>query len=172
MSINVEIRPERSGDQSGIRRVNERAFAQSSEADIVDAVRSAGAMTLSLVALLRGEVVGHILFSPVTVQSPNGNFDAVGLAPMAVVPELQKNGIGSQLVQRGLAELCAAGHELVVVLGHPAYYPRFGLVKASTYGIRSEYDVPDEVFMALELKPGVLRGRGGGVVRYRPEFAA
>jgi len=152
--------------------VNERAFAQSSEADIVDAVRSAGAMTLSLVALLRGEVVGHILFSPVTVQSPNGNFDAVGLAPMAVVPELQKNGIGSQLVQRGLAELRAAGHELVVVLGHAAYYRRFGFVKASTYGIRSEYRVPDEVFMALELKPGALRGHVGGVVRYRPEFAA
>jgi len=91
---------------------------------------------------------------------------------MAVVPELQKNGIGSQLVQSGLAELRAAGHELVVVLGHPAYYPRFGFGKASTYGIRSEYAVPDEVFMALELKPGVLRGRGGGVVRYRPEFAA
>ena len=89
---------------------------------------------------------------------------------MAVVPELQKNGIGSQLGQRGLAELRAAGHELVVVLGHPAYYPRFGFVKASTYEIRSA--VPDEVFMALELKPGVLRGRGGGVVRYRPEFAA
>jgi len=91
---------------------------------------------------------------------------------MAVVPELQKNGIGSQLGQRGLAALRAAGHELVVVLGHPAYYPRFGFGKASTYGIRSEYAVPDEVFMALELKPGVLRGRGGGVVRYRPEFAA
>src|SRR5262249_6004038 len=147
MSMSVEIRPERSGDESGIRRVNERAFAQSSEADIVDAVRSAGAMTLSLVALLRGEVVGHILFSPVTAQSPNGNFDDVGLAPMAVVPELQKNGIGSRLVQSGLAELRAAGHELVVVLGHPAYYPRFGFGKASTYEIRSA--VPDEVFMAL-----------------------
>jgi putative acetyltransferase len=172
MRMSIEIRPERPEHQEGVRRVNERAFAQSTEADIVDALRRAGATTLSLVALLRGEVVGHILFSPVTVLSPTGDFDAVGLAPMAVLPEFQRNGIGSQLVQRGLAELRAARHELVIVLGHAEYYPRFGFVKASTYGIRSEYDVPDEVFMALELKPGVLRGRGGGVARYRPEFAA
>src|SRR5262249_41341799 len=142
------------------------------EADIVDAVRSNGATTLSLVALLRGELVGHILFSPVIVHSPKGDFDAVGLGPMAVMPEFQRNGIGSQLVERGLTELRAACHQLVIVLGHAEYYPRFGFAKASAFGIRSEYDVSDDVFMALELTPGVLRGRGGGGVRYRPEVAA
>src|SRR5262245_10451454 len=105
MSISVEIRREQAEDRAEIRRVNERAFGQPSEVDIVDAVRSNGATTLSLVALLRGELVGHILFSPVIVHSPKGDFDAVGLGPMAVMPEFQRNGIGSQLVERGLTEL-------------------------------------------------------------------
>jgi len=172
MSMSIEIRRERPGDEAGIRMVNECAFAQPNEADLVDAVRTAGAATLSLVAVLKDELVGHILFTPVTVQSPKGDFEAVGLAPMAVMPGLQRNGIGSQLVSRGLAELRAAGHEVVVVVGHAEYYPRFGFVKASGYGIRWEHQVPDEVFMALELKPGALRGLGGGVVRFRAEFAA
>ena len=89
---------------------------------------------------------------------------------MAVLPELQRSGIGSFLVPAGLAGLRAAGHEVVIVLGHPEYYPRFGFLKASTYGIRWEHGARDEAFMVLKLKPGVLAHRGG-VVRYRPEFS-
>jgi putative acetyltransferase len=166
----IEVRHERPEDQAHVRRVNELAFGQPNEADLVDALRAAGAATVSMVAVRAGQVVGHILFSPVTVGSPSGDFSAIGLAPMAVLPDRQRRGIGSRLVRAGLDELRRAGHEIVVVLGHPAYYPRFGFVRASTHGIRWEQDVPDDVFLLLELRPGALAGRGG-VVRYRPEFA-
>jgi putative acetyltransferase len=166
----MEIRREQPEDRAEVRRVNQRAFAQPDEANLVDALRSADAVTLSLVAVDGGKVVGHILFSPVAVQSPQGDFSAIGLGPMAVLPESQKSGVGSQLVRVGLAELARLGHAVVIVLGHPDYYPRFGFVRASTCGIRWELEAPDEAFMVLELKPGALAGRGG-IVRYRPEFA-
>ena len=124
---------------------------------------------LSLVAVEDGRVVGHILFSPVTIESGERTFSAVGLAPMAVLPELQHRGVGSQLVKAGLDECRKAGCERVVVLGHPEYYPRFGFVPASRYGIGCEYDVPDEVFMALELREGVLLDCHG-IAKYQPEF--
>jgi putative acetyltransferase len=169
--FSVTVRREIPADHADVRRVNELAFMQPAEADLVDALRAAGAATLSLVAVHEGRVMGHILFSPVTVASPSGDFVAVGLAPMAVLPELQKQGVGSLLVRAGLNELRHAGHEVVVVLGHPGYYPRFGFARAGAHGIRWEHDAPDEAFMVLELRPSALRGRGG-VVRYRPEFDA
>jgi putative acetyltransferase len=165
----VTLRTELPADHAGVRRVNELAFGQPGEADVVDALRAAGAATLSLVAVDGDRVVGHILFSPVTVASPSGDFTALGLAPMAVLPELHRRGVGSRLVRAGLDELRRAGHEVVVVLGHPGYYPRFGFERASARGIRWEHDAPDEAFLVLELRPGALRGRGG-VVRYRPEL--
>ena len=171
MAGDVEVRLERPEDCAQVRWVNEFAFGQPGEANLVDALRSAAAVTLSLVAVREGTVAGHILFSPVTVTSPSGEFSAIGLAPMAVLPEFQTSGIGSMLVRAGLSELSRAGHDVVVVLGHAEYYPRFGFVRASTYRIRWEQDAPDEAFMVLELRPGVLAGRGG-VVRYHPEFAA
>jgi putative acetyltransferase len=170
-AVPFSVRPEIPADHAEVRRVNELAFGQPAEADLVDALRAAGAATLSLVAVHEGRVAGHILFSPVTVASPSGDFAAVGLAPMAVLPELQKQGVGSLLVRAGLDELRRAGHEVVVVLGHPVYYPRFGFARAGARGIRFEHDAPDKAFMVLELRPGALRGRGG-VVRYRPEFDA
>jgi putative acetyltransferase len=169
MPSNVEIRQERPEDRAAVRGVNALAFEQSAEADLVEALHEAKAVTLSLVAVRGGQIVGHILFSPVRIQSPSGDFGAIGLGPMAVLPEHQGCGIGSRLVLAGMAELLLAGHEAVIVLGHPEFYPRFGFVPASTYGIRWEQEVPDEVFMALELKPGALQGCGG-VVQYRPEF--
>lgn len=171
MHSSVILRPEIPADHAEVRRVNELAFSRPAEADLVDALRAAGAATLSLVAVHEGRVVGHILFSPVTVASPGTDFAAVGLAPMAVLPELQKQGVGSLLVRAGLDELRRAGHEIVVVLGHPGYYPRFGFERSDSHGIRWEHEAPREAFMVLELRPGALGGRGG-VVRYRPEFDA
>ena len=175
----MEIRAERPSDHDTVRHVNEMAFGGIEEADIVDALHAAvryrqraigrAAVTLSLVAVESEEVVGHIMFSPVTIETSVGPFDAVGLAPMAVLPAHQKKGVGSALVRAGLARLKDGEHRAVIVLGHPSYYPRFGFVKASAFKIRWEHEAPDEAFMALELMPGALKD-GGGVARYRPEF--
>jgi putative acetyltransferase len=114
-------------------------------------------------------VVGHILFSPVTLSS-EPEVAMMGLAPMAVVPTRQRHGIGAALVRTGLEACRRMGGAAVVVLGHPEYYQRFGIVPASAFGLVTEYDVPDDVFMALELRAGALRGKAG-MVRYHPAFA-
>jgi putative acetyltransferase len=166
----ISIRDETPGDYAEVYRVNALAFGQEGEAALVERLRGA-CPHISLVAVEDGRVVGHIFFSPVTVESEGGAaFEAVGLAPMAVLPEFQNQGVGSGLVRRGLEECARRGHELVFVLGHPDYYPRFGFTKAAAKGISCEYPAPDEAFMVLELKPGALAGRTG-MVRYRPEFA-
>jgi putative acetyltransferase len=168
--MTVTIRREEPRDVDALLRVNELAFGQPDEAALVRELRAAGAVTLSLVAERDGIVVGHILFSPVTIETAAGMFDAVGLAPMAVLPDDQRRGIGSRLVREGLDALRRAGHGAVIVLGHAEYYPRFGFERASRFGLRWENDGPDDVFMAIELRPGALAGRGG-VVRYHPAFA-
>ena len=164
----VHIREERKEDFEGIRRVNEAAFGQPVEADLIDALRAHGAVTVSLVAEVEGQMVGHILFSPVTVQGAD-DLKAVGLGPMAVLPEYQHRGIGSLLVRNGLEDCRRAGIRAVVVLGHPDYYPRFGFRRAFSWGLQCEFDAPDEAFMALELIPNVLSGRLG-VVNYHAAF--
>jgi putative acetyltransferase len=166
----IEIRPETAADFAAVREVNELAFGQPAEAGLVDALRRAASPTISLVALEDGRVVGHIFFSPVTFEGPQGVSAAMGLAPMAVRPERQNQGIGSALVRAGLAACAGLGENVVVVLGHPHYYPRFGFVPASSRGLSSEYPVPDDVFMVAELAPGALGGRSG-LVKYHPEFA-
>jgi putative acetyltransferase len=163
------VRAERPADLAAIHEVHELAFGCADEADLVDALRAGGKATLSLVAVEDDRVVGHILFSPVTIECADRAFPALGLAPLAVLPERQRRGIGSQLVEAGLLECRNAGYDCVVVLGHPTYYPRFGFVPASRYGLKCEYEVPDEAFMVLAWHEGVLRDRGG-VARYQPEF--
>lgn len=164
------VRAERNEDRDAIHRVNELAFERANEANLVDALRAKASPTISLVAVIDGQVAGHIFFSPVAVESDGGVFAAMGLAPMAVLPEYQNQGIGSRLVREGLRECQRLGHYIVVVLGHPKYYPRFGFAPASLKGLRSEYDVPEEVFMVTELVPGALGGRRG-LVKYHEEFA-
>ena len=134
-------------------------------------MRRRNAFTLSLVALLADEVVGHILFTPVKIQSADSSFEALGLGPMAVLPHYQRKGIGSRLVQAGLEECRRAGHEIVVVLGYPEYYPRFGFLSANRFGIRYEEEVPEEAFMLVDLRKGALAGRSG-IVSYQPEFGS
>ena len=165
----LTIRPERSADVAAIRAVNERAFGQPDEAALVDAVRARGERRISLVAVDGARLVGHILFTPVTIGEPDQVHEAAGLAPLAVDPDHQRRGIGSRLVARGLDRCRECGYRIAVVLGHPAYYPRFGFVPARRHGIRFELDVPDDVFMVIELEPGALDGCTG-VARYAPEF--
>lgn len=165
MVVRREVPP----DFDAVRIVNERAFGQPDEARIVDALRGL-ADAISLVAVLDNQVVGHILFTPVSIDGTDPRLSASGLAPMAVLPEFQRRGIGSALVHAGLEACRAAGHDLVVVLGHAEYYPKFGFVTAAKHGLRCEYPVPPEVFMVNELRPGSL-ARARGLVRYRPEFS-
>ena len=165
----VSIRSETPKDVDSIRYVNEQAFGQIEEAAIVDKLRNRNALTISLVATKDNEVVGHIAFSPVMIESQFSSSEAVALAPMAVLPAYQHKGIGSQLVRAGLEECRRLGHDIVVVLGHPDYYPRFGFVSAKQKGIDCEFEVHDEAWMILELKEGILGGRSG-TVKYQPEF--
>ena len=160
------IRPEQLTDLAAIHFVVEQAFAQPDEANLVDKLRVNGKAIVSLVAVENDQIVGHILFSEATLDAVR----IIGLAPLAVLPSQQKQGIGTLLTNAGIEACRAAGYTAMIVLGHPEYYPRFGFVPASRFGIKSEYDVPDEVFMALELQPGALSGCAG-VAKYQPEFS-
>jgi putative acetyltransferase len=166
----VLIREEMEADRPAIRRLNEEAFGQSTEATIVDRLRSSCDPLLSLVAVLDERVVGHILFSPVILESDGRERNGMGLGPMAVVPSLQNQGIGSRLVEEGLSRMRSAGCPFVVVLGHHDYYPRFGFRRASEYGVRCQWaGVPDEAFMIIINEEGAIPTEGG-VVYYRKEF--
>jgi putative acetyltransferase len=165
------IRREQRGDEDAIARVNNAAFGQPAESRIVDAIRRARHPTISLVALAGDRVVGHILFTPMAPPPSRSPLTLFGLGPMSVLPEWQRRGIGSGLVRAGLQECSAAGCQAVVVIGHPAFYPRFGFRQASGYGLRAEFTVPGEAFMVAELVPGALAGLEG-LVRYLPEFGA
>jgi putative acetyltransferase len=163
------IRNELPSDKAAVHALNSLAFERPAEADLVVALHQAGRAVIALVAEHDGAVVGHILFSPVSLEGRSDR-RGLGLAPMAVHPEHQRRGIGGRLIEAGLAEARGAGFDFAVVLGHAAYYPRFGFEPASRFRLRSEYAVPDEVFMALELRSGALEGVEG-LVRYAPEFA-
>ena len=166
------IREETAADVAEIHQLNAAAFGSDAEARLVDALRAASALTLSLVAESGGRIAGHIAFSPVVVTTAGGTAIAgMGLAPMAVAPERQRTGIGGRLIAEGLRRLREAGHRFCVVLGHAGYYPRHGFARASAHGLRWEKPVPDEVFFVQELVPGGLDGVEG-IVRYRPEFDA
>jgi len=163
------VRSERSGDVAAIRGVNLAAFEGAVEADLVDALRAQARPIVSLVADDAGSIAGHILFSPVTL-SGSQDLKIMGLAPMAVLPARQREGIGSALVSAGLDACNRLGFGAVVVLGHAGYYPRFGFVPASRFGLVSEYHVADDVFMAVELEPGALTGVSG-TIRYHSAFS-
>lgn len=166
----MEIRKEKSQDMEVVREVHRKAFGQDQEASIVDRLRQHCSDLLSLVAVVEDEIVGHILYSPATIEGDHGTVQGMGLAPMAVLPQHQRQGIGSELIRAGLAELKKKQCPFIIVLGHPEYYPRFGFEPASRRGIRCEWDMPDEAFMILVLDESAGVGPSG-VARYRPEFA-
>lgn len=168
------IRNETPADEAAVRTVNLAAFDTPAEAQLVDALRGATFPYVSLVADDKGQIVGHILFTPVLLPGhPRARL--MGLAPMAVLPDYQRSGVGTALITEGLRQSREAGAGAVVVLGHPDYYPRFGFVPASRHGIDCDYvaagDAPDEAFMILELQHGHLDGLGGRV-EYHAAFAA
>jgi putative acetyltransferase len=168
----ITIRKERPADVRQIRRANEAAFGQRGEADIVDRLRRSCPETLSLVADERHTILGHIFFSPVAIEGRGPAIAAMGLAPMAVLPQRQGKGIGSALVTHGLDILQAGACPCVVVLGHPEYYSRFGFKKASDYGLRCHWaGVPDAAFMVDILDQEIIK-RVSGVARYHNAFEA
>jgi putative acetyltransferase len=164
----MRIRSEVPADVSAIRAVNLAAFETSADADLVDALRGQAIPLVSLVAEDGGAVVGHILFSPVTLDG-HPDVQIMGLGPMAVVPACQRQGIGSALVREGLDTCKRIGANAVVVVGHATYYPRFGFAPASRFGLSCQYAVPDDVFMVVELDLGALKGVAG-TVRYHRTF--
>ena len=168
----AEIRSEQPDDVAAIRNVNDLAFGRPNEGAAIQQLRGACDGILSLVAVVECAVVGHILFSPVRLEAADGReWSGMGLAPLAVLPEWQGQGIGSELIGAGLASLRQTQCPFVVVLGHPGYYPRFGFGPASRHGIRCKWDVPDEAFMILVLDEEAMRD-ASGLARYRPEWDA
>ena len=166
----IEVSVEQPKDIESERLVNDKAFGQPQEGRIIEKLRKSCDGILSLVAISNNQVVGHILFSPVTVERQGKVIEGMGLAPMAVLPEFQNQGIGTQLVNEGLGILKSTACPFVIVLGHENYYPRFGFQRASKYGLKSQWEgVPDEVFMAMILDESKMKGVSG-VVRYRDEF--
>jgi putative acetyltransferase len=167
VELDFEIRDEQFGDQREVWQVNEAAFGHSDEADLVDRLRDEGVVLLSLVAELRGQIVGHILFSRMSIETAQGTLPAVSLAPMAVLGSHQRRQVGSHLVRHGLDRLRARGERIVIVLGHKDYYPRFGFTADKARYLSSPF--PPDAFMALELSEGALSDVRGAV-RYPAAF--
>lgn len=167
----VIIRSETLEDSNVISEVNKLAFGRENEARLVDNIRQSANFNpkLSLVAIKNEKVVGHLLFSPIIIQTLKDNIPALALAPLAVCPEFRNQGIGSELVKRGLGECKALEHKVVVVIGHPNYYTRFSFSSATAKGLKAPFPVPDEAFMILELVPGTL-DRISGMVKYPLSF--
>ena len=164
----IEIREERADDVAAVRNMNRRAFGQDQESNIVDALRANEAALLSLVATLDDRVVGHIMYSPLSI---GGSVTGAALGPMAVFPEHQRQGIGTKLVKVGNQKLKDAGYPFIIVVGHADYYPRFGFKRANEHGITCEWDLPDDVFMLLVLDQAKMESVSG-LATYRHEFSS
>ena len=164
----MKIRREQPADVHQIREILLAAFDGNDEADLVDRLRDSCPEAISMVAEEDARLVGHILFSPVVVESADQELVGMGLAPMSVLPACQRQGVGAKLVDAGLSVLREAGHPFVIVIGHPKYYPRFGFQPASQFHLTCEFQVPDNAFMALILDENC--SIPGGLAEYHHEF--
>ncbi len=174
--MTLTIRPETPADYARIYEITEAAFrdldiSDHTEQDLVNRLRDSAAYLpqLALVAELNGEVVGHILFTRAAIVGPDRSWETLVLAPVSVAPPHQKCGIGGRLIRAGIDIARELGFDSINLVGHAAYYPRFGFVRASHYKISIPFDVPDEAFLIQELRPGALDGISG-VIHYPPEF--
>lgn len=170
--MTITLRFETANDYKDITKINDLAFGQKNEGILIEHLRKNRAFLpeLSIVAEKDGMIVGHILFFPIQIKSGDNSYKSVSLAPMSVHPDFQNQGIGGKLVRYGLEKCREKGFKSVIVLGHPEYYPRFGFMKASIWGIRPPFDAPEEAFMAIELIEGGLKGISG-VVEFPDEYS-
>ena len=159
------IRSEEPEDIKGIRKVNIEAFETHEEADLVDALRDAGAFVISLAAVDDSEIIGHILFTAATLEGSEAKI--FGIGPMGVLPEQQGKGVGTRLMEAGLEECKTKDADAVIVLGYPEFYTKFGFAPSVEFDIKSEFDVPPEVFMVRELRKGALDGKSGTIKYHR-----
>jgi len=167
----MNIRNEKDSDKNIIWKVNAEAFETEAEANLVNTLRDTGIYFTSLVAEEDEEIVGHIFFTLVELTGDDSDLKLMGLPPMAVLPKLQNKGIVSQLVKTGIENCSNQGYDAIFVLGHTEYYPKSGFVPSVKYGIKSEYDVPDEAFMVLELKEYSLKDKTG-IIKYHAAFGS
>ena len=167
--MSIQIRSETDADKAAVFDINAVAFPTEAEARLVDILRESAGEYISLVAVKDQNIVGHIMFTAITLE-PFAELRLMGLAPMAVSPSLQRDGIGTELVNAALHICRELGVGAVAVLGHPEYYRRFGFRPASQWDIKCEYDVPEEVFMLMELSPAYLQDYQG-TIRYHAAFA-
>ena len=169
--MKLSLRHETVNDYSGIKLVNDLAFGQPVEGKLVDSLRTNPEYIdkLSIVAEKDGQIIGHILFFPIKIKSGDLEYETLSLAPMSVLPEFQGKGVGGRLILKGIEVANKFGFKSVIVLGHKEYYPRFGFKPANQWGVKPPFDVPDEVFMAIELVENSLKGKAG-TVQYPKEF--
>jgi putative acetyltransferase len=167
----MNIRKEQPEDIAAIRGLNIAAFGRLQEANLIEKLRTNGGIWLSLVAANEDQIVGHILYSRVTAGSGEKKIVWAGLGPMAVLPEYQRRGIGAKLIDFGTTRLKQSSCPFIVVLGHAEHYPRFGFRPASEYGLRCEWNVPDNAFLALVLDESKISGLSG-FAKYQGEFSS
>jgi len=168
--MNILVRKEEEKDYKKIYEVNKLAFGQENESKLIEKIRKGKNFIpdLSLVAEIGNKIVGHIMFSKIIIVG-SSVFETLALAPMAVIPAFQKQGIGSELIKKGMARAKELGFDYIIVLGHKDYYPKFGFERASKWNIKCPFEVPDEAFMAIELTEKSLEDKAG-TVKYPNEF--
>lgn len=159
-------------DKAAIFQVHETAFGRPAEAELADRLRASSSYVpeLSLVAEIDDKIAGHVILTRATIEERPAQEGMLVLGPVGVLPEFQRQGVGSALIKEGLRRASELGYRGVALIGHPAYYPRFGFQPGSQLGFTSTYKVPDEVFMVLPLAEGSLDELRGRVL-FPPEFA-
>ncbi|SHK14267.1 GNAT family N-acetyltransferase [Desulforamulus aeronauticus] len=174
--MNINIRQETEKDYKLSETVVEKAFKNEEHSDhkeqfLVARLRRSDLFIpeLSLVAETSKEIIGHIMLTKLFIENERNRYESLALAPVSVLPEYQNRGIGSKLINKSIKIAKELGYKSVIVLGHDKYYPRFGFKPASSWGIKAPFDIPDEVFMALELEDKSLNGITG-TVAYSKEF--